>query len=49
VIALGERPGLAAAGGTALVLSGLVLLALPPRRSAGGSLRAQVGYSSTHA
>jgi DME family drug/metabolite transporter len=49
VIALGERPGLAAAGGAALVLSGLVLLALPPRRSAGGSLRAQVGYSSTHA
>ena len=31
VIALGERPGAAAAAGAALVLSGLVLLALRPR------------------
>ena len=35
VIALGERPGLAAAAGAALILAGLTLLALPS--SAAGS------------
>jgi DME family drug/metabolite transporter len=48
VIALGERPGLAAAAGAALVLSGLALLALPPRRSARRPPRAEVSYGSSH-
>lgn len=48
VIALGERPGLVAAAGATLVLSGLALLALPPRRSACPSPRAEVSYGSSH-
>jgi len=34
VLALGERPGLVAAAGAALVLAGLLTLALPARRAA---------------
>ena len=47
VIALGERPGLAAAAGAALILAGLTLLALPSRRPARDPARAEVSYGSS--
>lgn len=37
VLALGERPGVVAAVGAGLVLAGLLALALPPARRAGGT------------
>lgn len=47
VVALGERPGLAAAAGAALILAGLTLLALPSRRPAPDPARTEVSYASS--
>lgn len=46
VVALGERPGLAAAAGAALILAGLTLLALPSRRPRDPA-RTEVSYASS--
>ncbi len=45
VVALGERPGLAAAAGAALILAGLTLLALPSRRPARDPAHTEVSYA----
>ena len=47
VVALGERPGLGAAAGAALILAGLTLLALPSRRPARDPARTEVSYASS--